>query len=46
VFTASEFAELCRVAGVAIEQRFVVDYATGTVRRWSFQGHLLYVLRV
>jgi 2-polyprenyl-3-methyl-5-hydroxy-6-metoxy-1,4-benzoquinol methylase len=45
VFTGTEFAELCRTAGVRIEQRFVVDYATGAVRRWSFQGHLLYVLR-
>jgi 2-polyprenyl-3-methyl-5-hydroxy-6-metoxy-1,4-benzoquinol methylase len=45
VFTRREFAELCSTAGVSIEQRFVVDYATGAVRRWSFQGHLLYVLR-
>lgn len=46
VFTASEFAALCRAAGVSIERRFVVDYANGAVRRWSFQGHLLYVLKV
>lgn len=45
VFTDREFAGLCRAAGVAIERRFVVDYATGAVRRWSFQGNLLYVLR-
>lgn len=45
VFTAREFAELCRAAGVEIERRFVVDYDTGALRRWSFQGNLLYVLR-
>ena len=45
VFTDREFRHLCREAGVSIERRFVVDYATGAVRRWSFQGHLLYVLR-
>jgi len=44
VFTGREFAGLCRAAGVAIERRFVVDYATGAVRRWPFQGNLLYVL--
>jgi 2-polyprenyl-3-methyl-5-hydroxy-6-metoxy-1,4-benzoquinol methylase len=43
VFTGREFAGLCRAAGVAIERRFVVDYATGAERRWSFQGNLLYV---
>jgi 2-polyprenyl-3-methyl-5-hydroxy-6-metoxy-1,4-benzoquinol methylase len=46
VFTGREFAGLCRAAGVTIEQRFVVDYATGAVRHWSFEGHLLYVLRL
>jgi 2-polyprenyl-3-methyl-5-hydroxy-6-metoxy-1,4-benzoquinol methylase len=45
VFTAREFAQLCRAAGVAMERRLVVDYASGAVCRWSFQGHLLYVLR-
>jgi 2-polyprenyl-3-methyl-5-hydroxy-6-metoxy-1,4-benzoquinol methylase len=45
VFTSREFARLCRAAGVSIERRFVVDYATGAVRKWSFQGNLLYVLR-
>jgi 2-polyprenyl-3-methyl-5-hydroxy-6-metoxy-1,4-benzoquinol methylase len=44
VFTDREFRLLCRAAGVSIERRFVVDYATGEVRRWSFQGQLLYVL--
>jgi len=45
VFTHAEFAALCRVAGLDIARRYVVDYATGVPRRWSFQGHLLYVLR-
>jgi 2-polyprenyl-3-methyl-5-hydroxy-6-metoxy-1,4-benzoquinol methylase len=45
VFTHREFAGLCRSAGVTIERRFVVDYATGALRRWSFEGNLLYVLR-
>ena len=36
--------EKARAAGVEIERRFVVDYDTGAVRRWSFQGNLLYVL--
>jgi 2-polyprenyl-3-methyl-5-hydroxy-6-metoxy-1,4-benzoquinol methylase len=46
VFSDREFAGLCRMAGVSIARRFVVDYATGAPRQWSFQGHLLYVLRV
>ena len=45
VFTDREFRQLCRTAGLSIERRFVVDYATGAVRQWSFQGQLLYVLR-
>ena len=43
VFTGRQFAALCRAAGVAIERRFAVDYATGAVCRGSFQGHLLYL---
>ncbi|HUB83839.1 MAG TPA: methyltransferase domain-containing protein [Bryobacteraceae bacterium] len=45
VFRHREFAELCRTAGLEVERRFVLDYATGALRRWSWQGHLLYVLR-
>jgi len=44
VFTGREFAELCRAAGVSVERRIIVDYATGAVRRWSFQGNLLYIV--
>jgi 2-polyprenyl-3-methyl-5-hydroxy-6-metoxy-1,4-benzoquinol methylase len=45
VFTHAEFAALALGAGLSIEKRFVVDYASGQVRRRSFLGHLLYVLR-
>jgi SAM-dependent methyltransferase len=45
VFTHREFAALARDAGLRIEKRFVVDYATGELRRRNFEGHLLYILR-
>ena len=45
VFTHPEFAGLAHAAGLRIEKRFVVDYATGELRRWSCEGNLLYVLR-
>ncbi len=44
VFTHREFGSLAHKAGLNIETRFVVDYATGELRRWSIDGHLLYVL--
>ncbi len=44
VFTHREFRSLAQAAGLNIEKRFVVDYATGECRRWSVAGHLLYVL--
>lgn len=44
VFTHREFRSLADAAGLSIDQQFVVDYATGARRRWSFEGHLLYVL--
>jgi 2-polyprenyl-3-methyl-5-hydroxy-6-metoxy-1,4-benzoquinol methylase len=44
VFTHREFRSLTQEAGLNIEKRFVVDYATGECRRWSIEGHLLYVL--
>lgn len=44
VFTHREFRSLARAAGLNIENRFVVDYMTGECRRWSIEGHLLYVL--
>ena len=45
VFTHREFALLAETAGLRIEKRFVVDYASGQLRRRSSAGHLLYVLR-
>lgn len=45
VFTDQEFRALARAAGLRIENTFIVDYATGERRRWSWQGNLLYVLR-
>jgi hypothetical protein len=45
VFIKPEFATLCRAAGLRIEKRFIVDYATGALQRWIFAGHLLYMLR-
>jgi len=45
VFTQAEFARLARHAGLTIEKRFVIDYASGQVRRRSWEGNLLYVLR-
>ena len=44
VFTHREFRSMCRSAGLNIERKFVLDYATGQERRWDFEGHLLYVL--
>ena len=44
VFTHREMAALCNAAGLRIERKIVVDYATGEQRRWAWQGHLLYVL--
>jgi SAM-dependent methyltransferase len=44
VFTHREFGSVAQAAGLDIESRSVVDYATGECRRWSVQGHLLYVL--
>jgi SAM-dependent methyltransferase len=45
VFTGREVAALTRAAGLTIESRFVIDYASGQLRRRSFGGNLLYVLR-
>jgi SAM-dependent methyltransferase len=45
VFTHREFRSLAQRAGLNIESRFVVDYATGACRRWSIEGNLLYVLK-
>jgi 2-polyprenyl-3-methyl-5-hydroxy-6-metoxy-1,4-benzoquinol methylase len=44
VFTHREFRSLAQSAGLRIDNQFVVDYATGELRKWRIQGHLLYVL--
>jgi SAM-dependent methyltransferase len=44
VFTDREFRSLAQAAGLNIENRFSVDYATGECRGWSIEGHLLYLL--
>jgi 2-polyprenyl-3-methyl-5-hydroxy-6-metoxy-1,4-benzoquinol methylase len=45
VFTEREFERLAQTAGLHVEKRFVVDYASGETRRRSSEGNLLYVLR-
>jgi 2-polyprenyl-3-methyl-5-hydroxy-6-metoxy-1,4-benzoquinol methylase len=45
VFTGREMTALAKAAGLSVEKRFVVDYATGQLRRYSLAGSLLYVLR-
>ncbi len=45
VFTHPEIAALCRDAGLDIVHRLIVDYSSGEIRRWSFEGNLIYVLR-
>ncbi len=45
VFTDKEFRLMAEDAGLRIEKRYVIDYASGDQRRWGFQGHLLYVMR-
>jgi 2-polyprenyl-3-methyl-5-hydroxy-6-metoxy-1,4-benzoquinol methylase len=45
VFTDCEIQGMCQAAGLAVEQRFVIDYATGREQRRAWQGHLLFVLR-
>ena len=44
VFTHKEMKSLCHNAGLKIEKKFIVDYATGQERRLAIEGHLLYVL--
>jgi 2-polyprenyl-3-methyl-5-hydroxy-6-metoxy-1,4-benzoquinol methylase len=45
VFSNSEVRGMFLAAGLAVERRLVVDYATGREHRHASQGHLLYVLR-
>lgn len=45
VFTHREIAELARAAGLTIEERIVIDYGDGLLRRLPWHGNLLYILR-
>jgi 2-polyprenyl-3-methyl-5-hydroxy-6-metoxy-1,4-benzoquinol methylase len=45
VFTDREIRQLAGAAGLEIEERIVVDYDSGKIRRFGFAGSLLYVLR-
>lgn len=44
VFTALEARKAFRSAGLRVEDRMVVDYESGQLRRSSWRGNLLYVL--
>lgn len=43
VFTHSEIMRLADGAGLELEERLVIDYDDGRVRRFAFQGNLLYI---
>jgi 2-polyprenyl-3-methyl-5-hydroxy-6-metoxy-1,4-benzoquinol methylase len=45
VFADREIRQLARSAGLEVEERIVVDYDSGKIRRFAFAGNLLYVLR-
>lgn len=45
VFTHREIVRMAQCAGLNLEERLVIDYDTGQVRRSIFQGNLLYVFR-
>ena len=45
VFTGRELMGLFGAAGLRVEKRLAVDYATGEPRKRSFEGQLFYVLR-
>jgi SAM-dependent methyltransferase len=45
VFTNVELRRLAAAADLAVEERLVVDYGTGQIRRFACEGNLLYALR-
>ncbi len=45
VFSDREFRELAISAGLAIEERIIVDYDTGQTRQSAWRGNLFYALR-
>jgi 2-polyprenyl-3-methyl-5-hydroxy-6-metoxy-1,4-benzoquinol methylase len=45
VFTHREIMRLAHATGLELEERIVIDYQDGRLRRWSIQGNLLYIFR-
>jgi 2-polyprenyl-3-methyl-5-hydroxy-6-metoxy-1,4-benzoquinol methylase len=45
VFTHREIMPLAGAAGLELEERIVIDYETGRIRPFAFQGNLLYIFR-
>lgn len=45
VFTDREMLALTTNTGLALQKRIILDYRTGSVGRFPFQGNLLYVFR-
>ncbi len=45
VFTNREIMRLAEFSGLEFQEKIVIDYETGRVRRFPFQGNLLYVFR-
>ena len=46
VFADKEIRRLSLAAGLSIEERIVVDYDNGKIRRFALAGNLLYVFRL
>ncbi len=44
VFTNREVTRMIAAAGLRVERKYIVDYSSGELCRWGFQGNLLYVL--
>ena len=45
VFTHREIMRLADAAGLELDTRVVIDYETGRIRPFAFQGNLLYIFR-
>lgn len=45
VFTHREIMRLAGAAGLELEERIVIDYESGRIRPFAFQGSLLYIFR-
>ena len=46
VFVDGEIMRLAEAAGLELEERLVIDYGDGRIRRFAFQGNLLYLFRL